>query len=59
MGEWRYSSIILDLFTRWRWSASRTGRFTPGEGTLGTHWIGGWVGLRDGLDAVQKNDCLY
>jgi hypothetical protein len=20
----------------------------------GTHWIGGWVGLRAGLDAVEK-----
>jgi hypothetical protein len=25
------------------WSASRPGRFTPRERTLGTHWIGGWV----------------
>jgi hypothetical protein len=23
------------------WSASRTGRFTPGERVTGTHWIGG------------------
>jgi hypothetical protein len=29
MGEWRYSSIILDLGTRWRWSASCPSRFTP------------------------------
>jgi hypothetical protein len=28
------------------WSASRPGRFTPGEIALGTHWIGGWVGPR-------------
>jgi hypothetical protein len=26
-------------------------RFTPGERTPGTHWIGGWVGPRAGLDA--------
>jgi hypothetical protein len=25
------------------WSASRPGRFTPGEIAPGTHWIGGWV----------------
>jgi hypothetical protein len=31
------------------WSASRPGRFTPG-----THWIGGWVGPRAGLDNVKK-----
>jgi hypothetical protein len=23
------------------WSTSRPGRFTPGEGASGTHWIGG------------------
>jgi hypothetical protein len=29
MGEWRYSSTILDLGTRWRWVVrSRPGRFT-------------------------------
>jgi hypothetical protein len=27
--------------------------FTPGEGDHGAHWIGGWVGPRDGLDAVK------
>jgi hypothetical protein len=35
------------------WSASRTCRFTPGERAPGTHWIGGWVGPRAGLD-VEK-----
>jgi hypothetical protein len=30
------------------WSASRPARFTPG-----THWIGGWVGPRAGLDDVE------
>jgi hypothetical protein len=35
------------------WSASRTGRFTAKERTPGTHWIGGWVGSRAGLDAVD------
>jgi hypothetical protein len=32
------------------WSASRLGRFTPGERSPGTHWIGGWVDPRAGLD---------
>jgi hypothetical protein len=36
------------------WSASRLGRFTPGERATGTHWIGGWVGPRAVLDAVVK-----
>jgi hypothetical protein len=25
------------------WSASRLGRFTPGERTVGNHWVGDWV----------------
>jgi hypothetical protein len=28
--------------------------FTPAERALGTHWIGGWVGPRAGLDDVEK-----
>jgi hypothetical protein len=30
-------------------SVSPRPRFTPGERTSGTHWIGDWVGLRTGL----------
>jgi hypothetical protein len=36
------------------WSASRPCRFTPGERAPGTHWIGGWVGPRVGIDEVEK-----
>jgi hypothetical protein len=36
------------------WSASRHGRFIPGARTADTHWIGGWVDPRAGLDAVMK-----
>jgi hypothetical protein len=39
------------------WSASRPGRFTSERGP-GTHWIGGWVGPRAGLDAVEKRKIL-
>jgi hypothetical protein len=35
-------------------SASRPGRFTPGEICPGTLSIGGWVGHRVGLDARKK-----
>jgi hypothetical protein len=35
-------------------SASCPGRFTPGERAAGTLWIGGWVGPRTGMDAVEK-----
>jgi hypothetical protein len=37
-----------------QWSASRPCRFTLRERSLGTHWIGGWVGPRAGLDDVEK-----
>jgi hypothetical protein len=35
--------------------------FTPGERTPSTHWIGGCVGLRSGLDtqSTGKIHCLY
>jgi len=42
---WESGSIgprILNLIlVGGEWSASRPGRFAPGEGTLGTRWIGG------------------
>jgi hypothetical protein len=34
-------------------SALRRGRFTPGKIACGTHWTGGSVGPRAGLDAVE------
>jgi hypothetical protein len=59
MGEWRYSSIILNLGTRWRWVVS----FMPlslynREWIPGTLYIGGWVGPWFGLDAVEKGKFL-
>jgi hypothetical protein len=36
------------------WSASRPDHFNPGERAPGTHWIGGWVDPRAGLDDVEK-----
>jgi hypothetical protein len=40
------------------WSTSRPGRFTPGERAPGTHWIGGWVDLRAGLDDLEERKFL-
>jgi hypothetical protein len=40
------------------WSDSHTCHFTPGERGPGTHWIGSWVGLRAGLDDVEKRKFL-
>jgi hypothetical protein len=34
------------------------GRFTPRERAPGTHWIGGWVGPRAGLDYEEKTKFL-
>jgi hypothetical protein len=36
------------------WSVSRLGRFTPGERSPSTHWIGGWVGPRVTMDNIDK-----
>jgi hypothetical protein len=58
MGEWRYSSKILVLGIRWEWCASLPCRFTPGERVRATHWIGGWVGLRIGLNAIEERKIL-
>jgi hypothetical protein len=40
------------------WSASRLGHFTPGERAPDTHWIGGWVDPRAGLDDMEKRKFL-
>jgi hypothetical protein len=40
------------------WSASRPGRFIPGERAPGSHWIGGWVDHRASLDDVEKRKFL-
>jgi hypothetical protein len=40
------------------WSASRPGRFSPGERAPGPQWIGGWMGPRAGVDDVDKRKFL-
>jgi hypothetical protein len=40
------------------WSASRPSRYNPRERAPGTHWIGGWVDSRAGLDNVDKRKFL-
>jgi hypothetical protein len=40
------------------WSASRPGRFTPGERAPSTHWIGGLVDPRAGLNEMEKRKFL-
>jgi hypothetical protein len=40
------------------WLATRPYRYTPGENAPGTHWVGGWVGPRVGLDVVEEGENL-
>jgi hypothetical protein len=40
------------------WSASRLGCLTPGGRAPGTHWLGGWVDPRSGLDDVERRKIL-
>jgi hypothetical protein len=40
------------------WSTSCPSRFTPGEKAPATHWIGGWVDPRAGLDDIEKRKFL-
>jgi hypothetical protein len=47
------SNFLTSALAGSEWSASCPGRFIPG-----THWIGGWVGLRASLDDVEKRKFL-
>jgi hypothetical protein len=47
MGHRRYSSTYSNLFH----SAAAS---PPGESALGAQWIGGWMGLRAGLEVVAS-----
>jgi hypothetical protein len=49
---------FLDLNSGGEWSASRPCRFSPGERAPGTHFIGGWVDLRAGLEDMEKRKFL-
>jgi hypothetical protein len=48
----------IDLGTSWRWSASRPGRFTPGERAPPFPLVGCWVDPRADLDDVAKSQVL-
>jgi hypothetical protein len=61
-GAWVSGGIAPPVLTselvEGEWSASRPGRFTPGEIALGTRWIVGWVGPWSGLDTVERRKIL-
>jgi hypothetical protein len=50
--------FLTSALARGEWSASRTCRYTLGEKSPGTHWIGGWVDPRASLDDVEKRKFL-
>jgi hypothetical protein len=55
MGDWRYNyTFLTPTIDEEEWSASGSVQLTPGEGTHGAHWIGGWVDAWVGLHAVEK-----
>jgi hypothetical protein len=41
------------------WSATCPCHFTARERAPGTHWIGGWVGRKVGMYAVEKRNILH
>jgi hypothetical protein len=56
IGELGYSSThsLTSALDGGEWSASRPGRFIPGERDPCTHWIAGWVGPRAVLDTMAQ-----
>jgi hypothetical protein len=55
---YRFTFFLTSALVGDKWSASSLGHFTPGEISPGSHWIGGWVNLRAGLDDVEKRKFL-
>jgi hypothetical protein len=51
---YRYTFFLTSALVGGEWSASRPGRFNPGERIHGTHWLGGWVDPRTGLDDEKR-----
>jgi hypothetical protein len=55
---YRSTIFLTSALVGGQWSTSLLGRFTPEERAPGTHWIGGWVGLRTGLEDAEKRKLL-
>jgi hypothetical protein len=54
MGNGGIAPYIPNIGIGDEWSSSFPGHFIPLEGESSTHYIGGSVGPRDGLDAEEK-----
>jgi hypothetical protein len=52
--EVQLHTFLISALDGGEWSVSHPGRFTPRVKAAGTHWIGGWVVPRVGLDAVVR-----
>jgi hypothetical protein len=51
-------AFLTSALDKDEWSASRPGRYTPGERAPGIYWIGGWLDPRAGLNALEKRKSL-
>jgi len=52
---WRYSAThSLTIVLGGEWSASHPHHFTCRERAPSTHWMGGWMGPRVGMDMMEK-----
>jgi hypothetical protein len=51
--------FLKSALVRGDWSASRSSRFTSAEKGPGTHWTGGCVSPRTGLDDVEKRNITH
>jgi hypothetical protein len=56
MGEWRYSSITLDIGIRW---GGVSGQVHVAAASLGTEYTGGWVGPRVSIDVMEKRNTFF
>jgi hypothetical protein len=50
--------FLISALVGGEWSAPCPGHFTTGERAPGTHWIGGWMDTRAGLDDVETTKFL-
>jgi hypothetical protein len=50
--------FLTSALVRGEWTASRPGRFICGERTPATHWMGGLVGPRAGLNDIERRKIL-
>ena len=57
-GHGGFAPLIINLRIKWEWPASCPGHFTPGEKALSTHWTGGLVGSRAGMNVWRRETFL-